>query len=156
MNEPPNDASVAAEAKVFTARTRVLFDILLFVNVAIFVACLIQFSMLTFFSFSLFISVGFSLVWLIIVRPLSRIEMEPKTITGRNQYFQKITIPLRKIDLSRTNSLSSSFKRKFLCKDIWSVDDECIRLYRRVLGERQVTKIMTVVEKYPFRGSKSD
>jgi hypothetical protein len=145
------EKSLPEGTQIFKARIRVLLDLLLFGNIAFLTASILYFSWLSFLAISFSYSAGFVLFWIFIITPISTVELTPQSITGRGPNFKKVTIPLRKVDIRVTNATLTNWRRRYLWKDIWSIDEKCVRLYRRVLGERSVAKIMTVIERYPFR-----
>lgn len=147
------EKSVPEGTQVFQARTRVLLDLMLMGNLAILAASILYFSWVSFLLMAFCFSAGFGLLWSAVIVPISRVELTQQSLTGRGPDFKKNTILLRKVDIRVTNSSVSSWQRRYLWKDVWSIDENCVRLYRRVLGERQVAKIMTVIERYPFRES---
>ena len=147
------EKSIPEGTQVFKARTRVLLDLLLFGNIAILTASIVYFSWLTFLATAFFFSGSLALLWVIVISPLVQVELTPQALTGRGPDFKKNTLLLRRVDIRVTNSTVTSWQRRYLWKDVWSIDEQCVRLYRRILGERQVAKIMTVIERYPFRES---
>jgi hypothetical protein len=140
------------EKKIFQARHRVFLDLALIPNIVIFIVLhILELPGLVTVAVAAAFTGTMGLLWMVLIRPQCRVEVTKDTITGHTPNFSKLTISLRKVDLRKTNRPSEGWKRKYFSKDIWTNDGKCIRLYRRLLGERQVAKIMTVVEKFPSR-----
>lgn len=97
-------------------------------------------------------NVFFILTWFMLLRPLLKIVVENNALTGPFKIFTRNSILLRKVDLRR--SLEYHRKAEFLgYRDIWSVDGERIRLYRRFLGKTRQYRIIKLIKDHPFHES---
>ncbi len=140
------------DLRVFKARKRVLLDLILILQLIIFVLSHIPHTLSADTYLLIDGGIVFSLIlfWFGAVISMTRIEMTEQTIQGPAPNFSKVTLLLRKISLRKTNAPSSGWKRQYLYKDIVSGDGQRIRIFRRILGEQQLRKIMTAVECHPF------
>ena len=144
-------ASGGKDLKVFQARKRVLFDLVLILQVIIVILSHVT-HLLTPQAYLLIDAgiVGFLvLFWFGAVVPLTRIEMTDQSIKGPGPNFFRGTLLLRKVSLRATNTKSLGWRRHYLYKDVVSGEGQKIRIFRRILGEQQLRKIMTAVECYP-------
>ena len=139
--------------QVFKPTLRFLFDVLLLFNSLLFAllaAKAIQAGVLL--SIGAGVNLFFILIWILLVRPLLQIEMKDGMISGPSDIFTRKTLPLRKVDVRR--SLEYSRRSEFLgYRDLWSVDGEHIRLYRRFLGKAKHYQIVKLIREHPFRES---
>ena len=151
MTEEPEKLAVKpSENAVFYPSLRFLFDWLLISNSFLFALLASRV-----FPEDLMISIGvgvdifFVLMWFFILRPLLKIVISDNTVMGPFKLFTRKSILLRKVDLRR--SLEYHRKAEILgYRDLWSVDGERIRLYRRFLGKTRQYQIIKVIKEHPF------
>ncbi len=151
--KPPDPS----QPKKFRARRRVLMDILLILDIAIFLLFTIKIIPIgTLLPILLIIDTFVFLSWHFLAVPLTRVEVTVDSLIGPSQWFLRTTIPLGQVDLSKTNrpKSKSDFTNK-LFKDVWAKDGRCIRLHRRILGQHKIRQIMALVERYPVREGKN-
>ena len=148
--EPEKIIARRAGRAVFYPTLRFLFDWLLILNSFLFALMASRF-----FHEDLLISIGvamdifFLLSWFFFLRPLLKIVIENNAVTGPFKLFTQKSILLRKVDLRR--SLEHHRRAEFLgYRDLWSVDGERIRLYRRFLGKTQQYQIIKLIKEHPF------
>jgi len=143
------------QRKIFYPSLRFLFDWLLILNSFLFALLASRV-----FHENLLISIGvgmdvfFIAVWFILLRPMLKIVIENNAVTGPFKFFTRKSILLRKVDLRR--SLEYHRKAEILgYRDIWSVDGDRIRLYRRFLGKTRQYQIVKMIKEHPFHETAS-
>jgi len=142
--------SKPAEHVVFYPSLRFLFDWLLILNSFLFALLASRaFNEQKLIALGFGMDVFFILSWFILLRPLLKIVIENNAVTGPFKLFTRKSILLRKVDLRR--SLEYHRKAEVLgYRDLWSVDGERIRLYRRFLGKTRQYQIIKVIKEHPF------
>lgn len=148
--EVDHKVRVPSERLIIYPSWRFLFDWLLIVN-----SLLLALLASHVFRDDLLIAVGvgfdifFVLSWFVLLRPMLKIVIENNTLTGPFKLLTRKSILLRKVDLRRT--LEFHRKAEFLgYRDLWSVDGERIRLYRRFLGKSRQYQIIKLIKAHPF------
>ncbi len=148
--QPSSSAPKPPERHVYKPSLRFLFDCLLVLNSFLFALAASRalppdFLLSAGAGFNLFLMLS----WFLVVRPLFEIVIENNAITGPFKVFKRQSILLRKVDLRR--SLEYHRRAEFLgYRDLWSVDGERIRLYRRFLGKTRQYNIIKVIKEHPF------
>ena len=149
-DEPEKASAKPAERSVFYPSLRFLFDWLLILNSFLFA---LMASRVAHEDVLVAIGVGadvfFVLAWFFVLSPLLKIVIEDNAVTGPFKLFNRQSILLRKVDLRR--SLEYRRKADILgYRDLWSVDGERIRLYRRFLGKTRQYQIIKLIKEHPF------
>lgn len=142
--------------RVFKAKTRILFDLLLVTNSVFFVLFAMQ--IMPFENLkvdAIAVNVAFIFLWYGVASPLTKIRIDQGIIYGRSASFRKVSFPLRRVHHVKTMAPITPFLKWFY-KDIWSIDGQRIRLHRRIIGQDQVRKIMVVIQDYPFKENPPD
>ncbi len=137
--------------KSFVAKKRRLLDLLLYLNCIFFVVWVTEaLKPPVLLLLVLGLNGALITVWFAVLRPLTRIDIIQGTLCGRSEKGRKVSFPLRKVYLSKTLRRQSRFSR-WCYKDIWSLEKQRIRFYRRALGQYQLRILMVMIQNYPFR-----
>jgi len=149
-NESDKPELKPAGRSVFYPTLRFLFDWLLILNSFIFALMASHvFPDDLLISIAVGMDIFFIASWFILLRPLLKIVIENNAVTGPFKLFTRKSILLRKVDLRRT--LEYHRRAEFLgYRDLWSVDGERIRLYRRFLGKSRQYQIIKLIKDHPF------
>ena len=145
------DESTKKKERHYTPSFRLLIDLLLGINVVFFMVYagkLLPGSVAL--TLGVVFNAAFLFFWFVILRSRLTISIVKSKISGPSVFFNRQEILLRRVDLRRT----LEYHRKDMMlgyRDLWSIDGEKIRLYRRVLGKEQMKSLMKVVKEYPFR-----
>ena len=89
-------------------------------------------------------------LWFFLLGPLCTIEVVKGSMSGPSPQLVRETILLRRIDLRRSVEYIPK-ARMWGYRDIWAHDGTKIRLFRYLLGGRQMYEIMHMIKNYPFR-----
>jgi hypothetical protein len=141
---------VSNSNRTFRPNFRVVVDVLLIFNVFLFVVyALLQVDFTFLLIAGLIVNSLFILIWFLVISPIVTVQIFQNEITGPSLLFKRKSLTIRSIDHNRLYSTGNP--RKSFVKDLWTVDGQRIRLYRKFLGEGKVGTIISIIEKYPFR-----
>ncbi len=150
---PANESKNKLSRHVFKPSLRFLFDWLLLLNSFLFALMatkVVENNSLL--AVGTGINLFLILTWVLIIQPLMQVEIKAGGITGPSDLFIRKSFLLRKVDVRRT--LEYNRKKEFWgYRDLWSVDGEHIRLYRRFLGKSAHYQIIKLIKEPPFHES---
>ncbi len=129
-------------SNIYRPLNRVLVDILIVTNLGIFIASAIGLvKAKNFFLIAVPISLCEVLTWFVIIRNLFSVAVTQEKIVGPGPYFLRASIPLAQLHRSKSEERSRA-SIWWGYRDFWSQDLKTrIRLWRRLLGRRQIYKI---------------
>ena len=148
-----NEPNTKSPRHVFKPSFRFIFDWLLLMNPFLFALVATKVGVIAgLLAAGVGINIFLILTWILIIQPLLSVEIMDGAITGPSKVFVRKSFLLRKIDVRR--SLEYHRKKEFWgYRDLWSVDGEYIRLYRRFLGKSAHYQIIKLIKANPFRES---
>ncbi|MBN1688789.1 MAG: hypothetical protein JW893_06780 [Candidatus Omnitrophica bacterium] len=144
-----------ADTVIFKPRRRVLYDVLFGVNILfllLYSASIL--SVLVLIVTVAVINIGLILSWFFVIQNVFKIKISQNVITGPSKSLFPTSFLLRKVDHLRLHE-RSNFERALGLYNIWSVEGTRILLIRRLIGRSPTSKILSIIEKYPFRESLS-
>lgn len=89
-------------------------------------------------------------IWFFVLGPVCKIEIVKGAMCGPTPQLGRQTLLLRRIDLRRSVEYIPH-ARFWGYRDIWAHDGAKIRLFRYLLGGKQMYEIMHLIKNHPFR-----
>ncbi len=128
------------QKKIFRPIKRALLDILIITDLAIIIFGPTGRRFEHLIIVMLMINVIEAGLWFVIARAYFRIELTTEKISGPAAIIGRVTLKRSELDRSRSEKRSPA-ARWVGFRDIYSTDGRCIRVYRRILGRRQIHNI---------------
>lgn len=131
---------------VFRPLNRVLVDTLIATILALFILSAVgAFDMKVFFQVAVIVCVAEVLIWFIFIRNFFSVTITQEKIFGPSPFFCRAAVNLSDLNRARSEERSKA-SIWWGYRDLWSKDLKYkIRLWRRLLGRRQIYKIWSTL-----------
>jgi hypothetical protein len=139
------------EALVFKPRKEFALDALLVVNIFLLLVYTSQYVSPVILILAGIVSNAVVLLfWWYVVQNVFKVKIQDNTISGPADGFLRTSFLLRKVDHAKLDD-RSSWEKFFGIHTVFSFDGTKIRLYSRLIGRGPTNKILSIIEKFPFR-----